>query len=336
MLPPDLSADTLAAVELVPQLDLDGRQLVVVLVKERFVVDRDGVVERTNDAEIRPVDEPWDEPPQSLKLPSDVCVRKPRTDVVVAAKAMARDRAPVRSLDVLVRVGPVEKLLRVHGTRVWYRTMNGLGLTPPEPFEDVELRWDLAWGGCDFEEGRKPLEEARNPVGRGVVRVPSTLVHQPGPQIEDPRAPITAHASVHEPAGIAPIGRHWEPRRRYVGTMDELWRKERLPLLPADFDDRHNQCAPPYLIAPGRLRGGELVQLGGLCADGALQFELPRIVFYVGSVRDDGAVEHRAELDTVLLLPNERALEMTWRAVVPMTHPMRRVREVVVYEKEQL
>lgn len=332
---PPLSKRTSAAVELVPYFEATGAPVVIVMIKERFAVDGRQRVERLGDAEIRLVDEPWepDEPEtSSTRLPSDLCLRKPSTDVLVIGHAVAPGGARVGTLDVLVRVGSLEKMLRVHGTRVWYIGATGLALSKPEPFQSVPLRWELAFGGSDFSDPKRPLEEPRNPVGRGIARGTRDLLNQPAPQIEDPREPI-ADTRRPTPVGTAPLGRHWEPRRRYVGTYDDSWMKDRMPLPPHDFDDRFNQVAPVDLIAPAYLRGGELVQLHNLNAFGSLQFPLPRLQFFVGARVDDQLSEHRPVMDTVVFLPNERKLEMTWRAVVPLPKQRARVRFVQVHEK---
>lgn len=333
---PVLSSATSATVELLPCLGLDARMMIVVVIKELFSIEGPNRVERVGGAEIRYVDEPWlEDQPSIVKHPGDLCLFKPSTDVIVIGAATAPDRTPVKTLDVLVQVGPVERILRVFGPRVWYRGVSGLNLTSPEPFESVELRWDLAYGGYDAsEEGKTPLEEPRNPVGRGLVRSSGALVHEPGPQIEDPRDLISSHRTKPVPAGVAPIGRGWEPRRLYAGTMDETWMRERMPLLPVDFDDRFNQVAPPELITPAHLRGGEPVRLHHLNADGPMTFDLPRLHFFVGGYVDGELVEHRSVLDTVLIKPTDKTLELTWRASMPLPRPAHRLEHVQVHEKE--
>ncbi len=279
---PNIRKGTSATVDLLPHLNVDGSPVLIGLIKQRFSVSRRGDVREVSGAEAVLCDEPWDpDAPEvsSIRVPSDVCLAKPSTDVIVAGSAMAPYREPVESLNCLVRVGPVERVFTVHGTRVWYQGVLGLALTPPEAFEAVAVRWEYAWGGADFTEGQKPLEEARNPVGRGVVRDKSTLVHQPAPQIEDPARPIARHGS-HVPVGIGAIGRHWHPRRTYTGTYDDLWKVERMPLLPLDFDPRFHQAAAPGLTTPQPLRGGERVQIVHMCAEGPLDFLLPTRRFF--------------------------------------------------------
>jgi hypothetical protein len=336
---PPLRQGTSATVKAVPLLGMNGGPVAVVLVKQQFSYDLRGRCTRVDGgAEVQLADIPWDEDApesSSVKLPSDVCLSKPSTDVVVVGSAVGRDRPSVQALDVIVRVGPVGKALRVFGPRVWYRGGTGLVPTKPERFEELPLRWEHAFGGFDASNPAKPLEEPRNPVGRGLARDPTELLHKPAPAIEDPRELITSHQSKPAPAGVGALGRHWAPRRSYGGTMDERWQRERMPLLPVDFDDRYNQVATPELIAPAPLRGGEVVELHNLCVEGSFRFELPTLHFFVGSHTARGLYEHRAQLDTVLLQPNDKLVDLTFRANVPLPRGGL-VRALQVHEKVEL
>lgn len=333
---PSLRKGTSATVELVPQFGMDGTLLAVVIIKEAFHVDRRNRVHRVGGAVVHPVDVPWDEgkpETSSIRFPSDVCVRKPATDVVVVGSAVAAYRIRRRQLDVTVRVGELQRVVRVFGTRVWYAGAFGWTLSDPLEFEEVPMRWELAWGGADFTEGSPPLEEARNPVGRGLARDPATLEHQPGPQIEDPDDLIATHRTRPAPAGLAAIGRHWLPRRKYTGTVDDLWLRERMPLPPADFDDRFNLVAAPGLRAERYLRGGEPVLVHNMCEQGPLEFELPRLHFFAGAKVGQALRERPVVLDTVTLVPNERRVELTWRAALPMPRHAHAVDFIQVHEK---
>jgi hypothetical protein len=226
--------------------------------------------------------------------------------------------------------------VRVFGARVWYRGSAGMRLSDAAPFESVPLRWELAWGGADFRDPARPIEEARNPVGRGFVADPDTLDGVIGPQIEDPEALIATHRTRPPPAGVGAIGRHWLPRRNYAGTADELWLRERMPLPPFDFDARFHQCAAPGLTAEGRLRGGEPVLVHNMGAEGPLACELPRLHFFMGMRLRGAMVEAQPCLDTVTLLPNARRIEMTWRAVLTLPRRLTDVEFIQVHEKARV
>ena len=318
-------------------LDRDGEKLVTI-VKATYELDADGALriappERRRG--VRFADVPWDDKkPESLAYPGDVCLRKPATDVVLVARAWPPPGRPVSSVDVRVEVGPVKKSLVVYGRRVWLG--GGAGLSSPAPFDGVDMTWDNAWGGRDDSDPAALLEEPRNPAGSGVSRKPASLAHQPAPQIEDPAYPIQSAQTRPPPAGIGPVGRGWEPRRRHAGTYDAAWLETRAPLPPDDFDDRFNQCAPPGLVADPPLRGGEAVRLLGLAPEGARSFQLPR-----GGVQIEFQVKDREpaaffpHLDTVLLDLFETgpekpiAVELVWRAHVKAPRRMKDAKVVV-------
>src|SRR4051812_45981696 len=197
---------------------------------------------------IRSADVPWGDPKKSsIKYPSDLCTAKPGTDVIVVAAAHAPGGKAVPSFDAGVRVGPLEKTIRVFGLRVW--SANGSSLSAPRPTTGAEVRYDFAWGGFDGTDLMNPVEEARNPVGMGIARDPATLPQNPGPVTEDPANLIASVRTRPPPAGLGAIGRHWQPRRSLLGTYDAAWLEQRAPLLPLDHDDRSNLCASPGLTA---------------------------------------------------------------------------------------
>jgi hypothetical protein len=258
----------------------DGERLVVI-VKATFTGRRgEREIELSRRAErrgIRGADVPWGEPEKSsIKYPSDLCIAKPGTDVIVVAAAHAPEGKAVPSFDAGVRVGALEKTIRVFGLRVW--EANGSGLSAPRPTLGIEVRYDHAWGGLDASDPGKPVEEPRNPVGMGIARDLSSLTHKLAPCIEDPLHLIRTARTRPPPAGLGALGRHWEPRRRYLGTHDADWQERRAPLPPLDQDDRVNLCASPGLIAVPPLVGGDDVALLNLTpGGGAWSFRLPKI-----------------------------------------------------------
>ncbi len=322
-----------------PQLlvDRDGEKLVAI-VKASFELQEDGGFELSPPERARGVrfaDLPWEEDrPESIAYPADVCLFKPATDVIFVARACAPSGRAVPSFDVRVEIGPLRKSLVVFGRRLWVD--KGAGLTAPAPIEEIDMRYDHAWGGRDDEDPAALVEEPRNPIGTGVTRAPASLTHQPAPSIEDPAYPIRTAKTAPPPAGIGVVGRHWEPRRRYAGTYDATWRELRAPLLPEDFDPRYNLCASPGLIADPPLAGGEPVRVLNLTPDGALSFELPRVQVEIEfQVKDRAPVGFAPHLDTVLVdlyatgPQKPVAVEMVWRAHVKAPRRMKDARVIV-------
>jgi hypothetical protein len=283
---------------------------------------------------IRFADVPWGEPDKSsIAFPSDVCIRKPGTDVVVAAVARAPGGQPTPSFDAFVRVGHLSKAIRLFGMRIWQT--NGDGLSSPRPVTEVEVRYDNAWGGKDDSDPSNFVEEARNPMGRGVAGKSSALTHQLAPCIEDPDHLIRNARTRPPPAGLGPLGRHWEPRRQYAGTFDAAWKETRCPLPPLDQDDRMELCASPGLVSDSPLIGGEECSFLNLHPWGPLQFRLPKVALGIEFVVDGRApCAVTPHLDTVIvdLLPAEPSppvIELVWRAAIPAPRRMKQSLTIV-------
>jgi len=313
-----------------PQI-LMGREgeVLVVMVKASFELldptsDQLELAPPERERPLRPADIPWGEPEMSsVAYPSDHCVYKPGTDVVVLASAYPPAGPAVTSYDVFVQVGPLYKTVRVFGLRVWQA--DGNGLSAPGTAGPVEMRYENAWGGVDGVDTPNFIEEARNPVGTGVRLDPATLTHQLAPCLEDPDALIGSFRTRPPPAGIGAVGRHWQPRRQYTGTYDDAWKEFRAPLAPTDRDDRFEQCASPGLVSPVPLLSGELVGLLNLTpGGGSRRFFLPRLALQFSfEVPDREPYVTRPHLDTVLIdalnlsLEKPLAVELVWRAAVP-------------------
>jgi hypothetical protein len=232
---------------------------------------------------------------------------------------------------VSLAAGPVRNTVRVVGDRVWLPSGLGHVASEPAPFTAVPLVWERAFGGTDVVDG-VPHAEARNPVGAGYREAHGTrpLDLMPLPNLEDPADPVTSRTLGPTPTCFAPVAEHWMPRRRYAGTYDEAWQRRRAPYLPADFDPRFFQLAPPDQIAPGYFTGGELVDVRGVTPDGVLRFAVPRVGVEVTYVVDGASEPRAANLDTVLVEPDARRVLLTWRAALACDKKALRVGEVRV------
>ncbi len=266
----------------------------------------------------------------SIRVPSDISLMKPGTDVLLIGHAYAPGGRSTTEMDVSVSVGPVHKRVRVFGDRVW-RLGAGLVMSRPAAFDTMPLVWERAYGGV-IASGDERQEEARNPVGCGLAasmwaggEIKDELWL---PNLEDPSDLISVWNQRPVPACFAPIAAHWEPRRSYAGTYDERWQQEQAPYLPDDFDPRFFQLAPPGLVAPGHFKGGESVEVAGASSYGVLRFRLPVVDLAVTYVLDSEVIPRPAVLDTVVIEPDLDRLQLVWRAVLPCDKKALRVSEV--------
>lgn len=306
--------------------DEEGRPIVVTLAKATFALGPNGA--------LSPADEPLpisfdgelrgDPAGSSHKYEPETAFVKPATDVVLIGHAHA-PKAGTDVIDVGIKVGPVQKIVRVFGDRQWVKDGGQIITTRPRPFERIPLIYERAFGGWDksaADESRWTFEP-RNPVGRGFdgsLRAAASGA-VPLPNIEDPAALIRNYGDRPPPAGVGFVAPHWQPRAQYAGTYDEAWQAQRKPLLPTNFDRRFFNAASPGLIAPGFLRGDEEVIVVNAAATPQLRFRLPGVPPPICDLhfRKRPAERLPTRLDTVIVNTDDNLLLMLWRnyAVVP-------------------
>jgi hypothetical protein len=80
-------------------------------------------------------------------------------------------------------------------------------------------------------------------------------------------------------------------------------------------------CSPVDQRARPRLHGGERVGLVNLTPEGALQLELPRVVFAATTRISKRTVEHGFELASVVIEPEQRRLIMSWHSALLVRAP---------------
>lgn len=339
-------------VEIVPGRNHLGEQIFSVILKRTYRIVGDGRVARAEvDRELRRIDEYYDDgDPESstVRHESELAPYKPSTDVVVIGKAYAPrgERAP--RMMVGVQVEDRKKLLVVTGDRrCRYREGAVPVFTDPEPFVEMEIRYERAYGGRDERSMPDiPFLYPRNFMGVGVVlrNVREAVDGLPLPNIEDPEDMIGPERLFIEepsrwhlqplPQGFGWRQRPWYPRSALLGSYPPfidpgtVTAEERMGLLPNDHVALAKQSrlkpmeaefangASIGLTFPG-LDGGETIALGGLTPEGLLKFLLPGETPTIGLDLGQGLRELPPQLHTVSIRPDEGELDLVWRGAYP-------------------
>ena len=312
--------------------DLAGVESAYAVVKATFRFGPEGPELADLQAPLLATDVFWGDPVQtSLRAAGEFGLLKTATDVLLVGRAIA-PQPETRVADVSLRVGPVVRTVRVFGDRHWEKAGGKWRPSLPQFWERMPLRWELAWGGIAAQAGQEvPEHEPRNPVGRGIVGkdgVPDQ--GQPLPNLEDPAALLVEPKDRPTPACFAPIAPTWLPRRRFAGTYDDAWTRQRAPYLPLDFDPRFFQVAPAELIAPGFLRGGEPVELAGFTAGAPIRFTLPECGLELGFDFDGAVVPGEPQLEMILFEPDAGRFQMLWRAALAVDKKLLKLKQVTV------
>lgn len=315
--------------------DKNGAEIWIVAVKATYLIKPNGTTTVAEKQEpVCTAPRHFGEPGKSsLQYETDLVRTKPTTDVLLHGHAYSRQKNVV-TVDVMLKVANIQKILRVFGDRYWKQGLMGLTITKPQPFEKMPIVYERAFGGVDqrIPKPKKHRCEDRNPIGSGFVVKRKHLLNQRVPNVEWPKKPLWGRLG---PAGFGPLEGHWSPRRELTGTYDEKWKKEKQPLLPDNFDDRFYQCAPEDQRTPEYLKGGEPVELYNLTPGGILKFTLPRLsLSFVTHFTQGEPREHSANLHSVIIEPDFPRVMMVWHTALPCHAQVNKLDKTVIVNKQ--
>ena len=321
--------------------DEDGRDILVVYVKATYVIEPDGKVRlREKQISVNPAGEYFGEPGKSsLKYAPECAFAKLTTDVVLVGHAHAPEQYPTTQLDVSLRVGALQKTVRVFGDRVWEKGFFGWRMSEPQPFTKMPLVYERAFGGKDVSHADEKNHEyeLRNPLGVGLIAKKSAIdAPLPLPNLEDPKQRIQRPTDRPTPAGFGCIAPDWHPRLPLAGTYDEAWQQQRLLLLAKDFNHGFFNAAAQDLMAPAFMTGSEDVEIINATPQGKLVFRLPGQSPHVYlDMSGESEQDLQVTLDTVTINTDENITVLLWRASVSVYQRIYELERVRVTEGVQ-
>lgn len=322
-------------------LDKDGRPWLVVAAKATYRIPSDpNEVPQLAEKQRKLLYKDVFEGEEGLSAPlfeNDFVPIKSRCDVIVKGSAHSPRGNAVTKLTVGISVGPINKAVRVVGSRRWLKRLSGYEPSEPEPFVEMPVTYSRAFGGMfdhsaiGSDDPNDFLAHPANLVGCGYARGKflRLVEGRPVPNIEAPNSPIEAPDVLHVPASLGPIARNWAPRLSWAGTYDQRWQDEIFPLLPPDFDDRFYQCAPLDQQMPFP-RGGEEVTLLNLSRGGGVtRFRLPDLALpMVALSRSRVQTALAPVVDTLAMETDEGSFDIVWRARMPLRRSLHEIHTV--------
>lgn len=335
-----INNNTPFSVELHPCSDIYGRDYAVIVIKATYQIDysKSQLVIANEQAPIQHADHFYNEPGQSsVKYPSDISLVKQATDVLVIGHAYVPNQHAARVLDITLSIDNFKKTIRIFGDRVWQKDLANWTMSVPTEFTIMPLCYENSYGGKspNINQNMAPesVEAYRyNPFGKGFVgNKDKPYEGMPLPNIEDPSCLLMTPFQHPTPAGFGAIARDWEPRLAFSGTYDEQWQAERMPLLPLDFHPVFFNSAHPELMIQPLLKGGEQVSINNMSPTmGDYSFIVPNIKLSVAvSIRKQEKT-FIAQMDTLLIEPDENRVIVTYRVAVPCTRKLLYIDSITV------
>jgi hypothetical protein len=262
----------------------------------------------------------------SLRYEAEAATEKTRVDILVNGSAYAPGGYPVETLVVELEAGDIRKRVRVAGDRF----LRIGGPSAPRAFVTMPLVYERAYGGVDrsHPDPRRHSVFRPNPVGVGYrgARPVSPEILTEYPNLEWLGASIESG-----PAAFGIVSRGWTPRLEWAGTFDQAWLETQWPLLPRDFDLRHNQSAPLDQQTDS-LPAGTPFRLTNFTPEGVWEFSLPVPCLPVSLIFDRHIQQSVPRMDTVLIEPDSRTVVMTFRLKLLLERGRERLREIVLGE----
>ncbi|MDP3195609.1 DUF2169 domain-containing protein [Tabrizicola sp.] len=283
------------------------------------------------EADVFGPDPAWD----ATIFETDFAHFRPRCDVLAQARAHAPGGEPATSVDVGIRLGGWAKKFTAHGSRIWLRGAAGHAPSEKRPFLVQDIGYDHAYGGIDPEADNPATAKTypENPVGLGYYPNSVNREGKPLAQTSEFGADAVSPDGGFPPMAFGPLGRTWMPRRQYAGTYDEFWLDNRVPLLPLDFDDRYFQASAPDQQISYPL-GGEAIEIVNLSPEGRLSGQVPLTQIVVTFERKSGRITQRiANLDTVLFLPEDHRMCLTWRTRITAERDLFEFARAIIVER---
>jgi len=309
--------------------DFDGSDLLLAVLKATWSFEDVKKIEIAAEQESIVPEDRYAGAPESTSLlyASDLAIHKPAADIALGGCAYPERPGGAENL-IGLRVGSWQKMGRVFGDRFW-----SLGNAPgrPAPFTKIPIVYEHAFGGRDTSHANPEQHdfEDRNPAGRGfrATRSQRPVAATPLPNFEHERQPMKSPHDRPAPFGLGFIPPSRKPRTAYAGTYDEAWSRQRMPLLPDDFDARYFLAVPPDQVYPGFLQGGERVDLVGVVPEGRTGFSLPRPSVACQVEGANAAPEIPLMWNRLWIDAERRRLVGVWTGTGPV-HSFRKIKEI--------
>jgi hypothetical protein len=249
-------------------------------------------------------------------------------------------------------IGNVRKKLLIIGDRTCtYRPLRDPCFSEPEPFVEMDIRYERAYGGVDIRSN--PFMQypyPRNHIGKGfaVKNKRHVIDGLTLPNIEDPEdiihpgniccVDMKNWQSQPLPQGFGWVSKQWYPRIRLAGVMpadralEQELRKLYLSAVPESQRQQYEKLKLPSMdfgffngASPGLtvpfIQGNEALRFINLSQDYSLTCRLPGEQPVIHADIGLGAAHLKLFIQTVMIRMEDRQIDLIWRAGFPYPGP---------------
>jgi len=269
-------------------------------------------------------------------IEADLFFPRTATDLIILGNAIST-KGPVSQMSVNVSVGPYDETLIVTGDRIWEKRLMSKSLypSPPELFESMPLKYDLAFGGSVVTpQGEHPYPS--NPIGKGYYISKNEALGNPMPNIENPNDMLIEWKEPkkrkeqdflniqRDPVGFAPYPTNWALRLLKIIEWDQTLQGklnvedpellaqqiESIDFNPDNgmFDRAHPRLSGKQIIP------GQNLKLTGMSSKGTIiEFQIPEPSFELMVRLEDDVFTRDLELEEVFIDLRESIVDFSFR-----------------------
>jgi hypothetical protein len=242
----------------------ETEMLYVVACKVTYALDRSWLVPVPPDQAWPVFDNPFFF--EGITLGPEMDFRKNGVDLLVFGCAVAPHSEPARHMRIGVECGRLCHHVEIFGERFWSGSGKKLVPSNPEPFLEMPLTNDRAFGGTGLIDGLE-MPHAVNPAGKGFYLSASDAAGKCLPNLERPDSLIQRWEDQPRPACFFKPAGNLEAGDST--TQDSQARVIRL------LESGFNQTVPELVARREDL--GSHLRLTGFSADGSIVFPMPRL-----------------------------------------------------------
>ena len=151
-------------------------------------------------------------------------IPKTRPEFLAVAHCFAPDGIAAPQVRTGIQLGPLIKMLDVHGDRDLDRRAGASASR--SPFTQMALDWTRTYGGAEVRR-----QSARQRRGTGSTGSDGAIV-----PVQNVLNPKLGRDGARIPSSYGPVDQTWPARAKLTGTYDDDWLKQDFPGFARDID----------------------------------------------------------------------------------------------------
>ncbi|MBS1929197.1 MAG: DUF2169 domain-containing protein [Chitinophagaceae bacterium] len=237
-------------------------------------------------------------------LESDYVYRRGAVDILVMGNAKAPNNSPVPYMEVEVHFNKKRiHRIAIFGNRKWEKTIFGTAISTPEPFTEMPLILENAFGGmADWDGVKLPFQN--NPSGKGYYFSKEDSLNNPLPNIEDPNCLIKKWSDQPDPTGVCSTPQLSELHARNNVSFDDQGKVTK-------YDPKFYNTAFPAMLVD-KVIPGDTLDITGM-GDQAFSFRIPSCELVMKVSMNERFKEWPMYIEQVGLIVDEQKAFITYR-----------------------